>query len=312
MSKGEAPMGRPIQKKWFGPISSLKSQIIVTGVRFADNTTATNAYILSQTGDTAYMVQDTAKTHAPEIVFMVNANAVAALLPGQCFINATPFGGTALPAKKIQQYRITLFTVPNTVATATGVPSVSPVANYTWSTVPATKTGQANLITDVAGTGIINAVTLGAPGSGYLTAPPITFPAGTGGGSGATATTTVTAGQVSGITLLTGGSGYTAGAAVIGAPAVITATATATVTAGAVTAINVTNGGGYYIANPAVTFTPVSGGTGATGTAVLTAGRVTSITITAPGTGYTVAPTVGIAAPAAGTATATFTVTSIP
>ncbi len=126
-------MGRPIKEKWFGLSAGTGNQIVVNGVRFADNTTATNAYIVKQTGSNAYVVQDTAKTHAPEIVFMVNAAAVGALLPGQCFITATPFGGSALPCKKIAQFRVDVY-----------APDGSP-DSYTWSTQPATSAGQANL-----------------------------------------------------------------------------------------------------------------------------------------------------------------------
>lgn len=137
-------MGRPIQKKWFGPAVTAGSQIVVNGVRWADNTTSTGAYIVKQTGSTAYVISNGSKA---EICFMVNANGVGALLPGQCFINATPFGGSALPCEKISQFRASLYSVPNTVATPTGRPAVSGVSNYSWSDLPATGPGQCNLIT---------------------------------------------------------------------------------------------------------------------------------------------------------------------
>ncbi len=312
MSKGEAPMGRPIQDKWFGQAAAPGGQIKVTGAKFADATTAVDAYILSQTGDTAYMVQDSAKTHAPEILFMVNANALTALLPGQCYINATPFGGTALPAKKIAQYRITLFTVPYAgTGRATGSPVADPVAEYTWSTQPATKRGQVNLITESSTTGIVNAVAMGVAGAGYFVAPAVTFPS---PGVGATGRATISAtGTVTGVTVLTGGYGYVAGAATIAPPpASVTATAVATVTGGIITGITVVNGGGFYLTAPGVTVTPVSGGTAGAATALISAGKVTGFTITNGGTGYTVAPTITLGAPpAATTATATFTVTTV-
>jgi len=135
-------MGRPIQKKWFGPSAGAGNQIVVNGVRWADNTTSLNAYIVKQTGSAAYVVSDGAKT---EIAFMVNANAVGALLPGQCFITATPFGGAALPCETIAQYRVSLYLVPNTVPRETGAPAVSPVGNYRWSKIPATAPGEADL-----------------------------------------------------------------------------------------------------------------------------------------------------------------------
>jgi hypothetical protein len=126
-------MGKPIQKKWFGLAAGAGNQIVVNGVRFADNSTATNAYIVKQTGSNAYVVQDTAMAHAPEIVFMVNAAAVGGLLPGQCFITATPFGGAALACKKIAQFRCDLFEADGSVK------------SYSWSTQPAVAAGQADL-----------------------------------------------------------------------------------------------------------------------------------------------------------------------
>jgi len=125
-------MGKPIQKKWFGLASTAGNQIVVDGVVFADGFTATNAYIVKQTGSDAYVVQDTAMTHDPEIVFMVNATALGGLLPGQCFITATPFGGAALPCKKIAQYRVDIY-------------ENGTVNSYSWSTQPADAAGQADL-----------------------------------------------------------------------------------------------------------------------------------------------------------------------
>ena len=123
-------MGRPIQKKWFGPAVLGGNQIVVDGVKWKDGTTATNAYIVSQTGSAAYMVSDGTKS---EIAFMVNATAVGTLKPGQCFITATPFGGVARPCKKIAQFRLDLYEADGSIK------------SYTWSTIPATKQGQADL-----------------------------------------------------------------------------------------------------------------------------------------------------------------------
>jgi hypothetical protein len=140
-------MGRPIQKKWFGLASAPGPQIIVNGVKFADGTTSTSAYIIKQTGANAYVVQDTALTHAPEIVFMVNAAAVGTLLPGQCFILATPFGSTARPCAKIAQFRVDIYDVTNTVPREVGAPAVSGVTSFSWSTQPASAYGQADVVT---------------------------------------------------------------------------------------------------------------------------------------------------------------------
>lgn len=124
-------MGKPIQKKWFGPATLGGKQIVVDSVKFADGTIAGNAYIIKQTGSDAYVVQDSAMLHDPEIVFMVDG--ATPLQPGQCYITATPFGGAALYCKKIAQYRVDLFEADGSVA------------SYSWSTQPADAAGQADL-----------------------------------------------------------------------------------------------------------------------------------------------------------------------
>jgi hypothetical protein len=124
-------MGKPIQKKNFGPLGTAGSQIRVAGAKWADGTTATGMYIVKQTGSNAYVVSNgTTKT---EILFMVNADNVGDLLPGECYITATPFGGLALPCKKIAQYRVDIFAADGTVD------------SYSWSNVPASAPGQADL-----------------------------------------------------------------------------------------------------------------------------------------------------------------------
>lgn len=307
-SEGET-MGRPINGKWFGIGTGNSQQIIVNGVMFSDGTVFTNAYIIKQTGSSAYLVQDTGMTHAPEIVFMVNAASTSALLPSQCFILATPFGGSALPCAKIAQFRVDIYNVANTIPTVTGgniSEDASGITSYSWSTIPANALGEANLVTS---TGSILSITPGVAGHGYFTAPSVTF---TGaGGSGAAATATVANGAVTGYTITSAGSGYATGSMVISAPpAAVTATcANGTETGGVVTlgAITVTSGGGYYSSVPTVTIG--GGGTGATAVATIAAGRVTAVTITAGGTGYNGTVTITVAAPPASvTATATATV----
>jgi hypothetical protein len=123
-------MGRPIQKKNFGPATLGGSQIVVDGVRFANGTTATGAHIVKQTGDRAYIVSNGTTA---EIVFLVNAAAVGDLNPSECFITATPFGGAALPCEKIAQYKLSVFSADGTID------------DYTWSTDPAVAVGQADL-----------------------------------------------------------------------------------------------------------------------------------------------------------------------
>ena len=69
------------------------------------------------------------------------------------------------------------------------------------------------------------------------------------------------------------------------------ATATATVAGGEVTGLTVGAGGTGYTTAPLVALTG-GGGTGATATATVSSGAVTSFTVTNPGSGYTTAPTV--------------------
>ena len=127
-------MGRPIQKKWFGtPVTPGSNHIKVNGVKWADGTTSTDAYIVKQTGDRAYLVSN--GTTKSEIVFLVNATATGQLNPSECYILATPFGGSARPCEKIAQYRLSLFMADGTID------------DFSWSTIPAVKVGEADLIT---------------------------------------------------------------------------------------------------------------------------------------------------------------------
>ena len=300
-------MGKPITKSWFGtPVTTGSGHIKVNGVKFADGTTATNAYIVKQTGSNAYIVQDTALSHAPEIVYMVNAASLSTLLPGQCYILATPYGGSALPCAKIAQFKLSLFDVVNTVPQEVGSPAVAGQTDYTWSTIPAASYGQANLISGTGVVGEIQSVAIIAAGRGYFSAPTVTF---TGaGGSGATAHTTIANGSVSAIIVDTAGYGYADGGTILSAPpASVTATVTATVAGGAVTGFTGLIGGGYYLVAPTVSFG--GPGTGASATAVISNGTVTGFTGLVGGTGYTTAPTVTLSAPPAATqATAIATV----
>lgn len=137
-------MGKPIQKKWFGPLATAGRQINVTGAKWADGTTATNVYIVKQTGSNTYIVSNgTTKT---EKLSLANATAVGGLTPGQCFITATPFNGSARPCKKIAQYRLDLFE------------SDGSIKSYRWANVPANAIGQADLITASEGGWPVNTV----------------------------------------------------------------------------------------------------------------------------------------------------------
>ena len=283
-------MGKPIKKSWFGePVGPGSNHIRVNGVKFADGVSYSDAFIVKQTGSSAYMVQDSAQIHAPEIVFMVNASSISALNTGECFILATPFGGSPVPCSKIAQYRVDVF-------------ENGTVVSYTWSTRPAVALGQADLI-NMGVAGQILSFQIINGGRGYTSVPSVSIsnPPGTG----ATWTTTVVGGVVTAITFGNPGSGYALNAtATIAAPAAaVTATATAVVSAGAFTSITSLVGGNYYSVAPIVT---IGGpGTGASATAVINAsGAVTGITNIVGGTGYSAATITFAAPPASVTATA--------
>lgn len=134
-------------------------------------------------------------------------------------------------------------------------------------------------------------VRLTAGGSGYLSAPTVSFVG--GGGSGAVATATVSGSPLKAVTVTNGGSGYTSvptikftGGGGTGAAA------TATVTGGVVTAITLTNPGSGYTTNPFVGIVGGGFAVRATATASRVGGSVTGITLNSPGTGYTSTPSV--------------------
>jgi len=101
-------------------------------------------------------------------------------------------------------------------------------------------------------------------GSGYTTAPLITFTGG-GGGSGAAATASIGDGVVGIITVTSGGSGYTTSPTItFTGISSVSAAATAVInSAGTITAINITNSGLGYTESPLVTISdPNFGSTG--------------------------------------------------
>jgi hypothetical protein len=159
--------------------------------------------------------------------------------------------------------------------------------------------------------GIVVAVSVTNPGSGYLTAPAVTFSSGA-----ATATAVLNTGQVNNITLTDAGTGYTSQPTITisAPPSGTTATALAsynTFKTGTISVL-VTNGGTGYGASGsfAVSFTGGSGGSGAAGTAIVSGGAVTSVIMTNVGSGYTAAPTVSFSAGSGTGATGTVVLNS--
>lgn len=148
-------------------------------------------------------------------------------------------------------------------------------------------TGSGATATATVTAGVVTALTLTAPGSGYTALPTVSFG---GPGTGATAHTTLAAtGTIVGLTLTSGGMSYTLAPTVTITGTGTGATATSTLaTTGAVIAINMTNTGSGYSTAPTVI---ISGtGTGASAEAFLNIGGVTSVNVINPGTGFTEAP----------------------
>jgi FtsP/CotA-like multicopper oxidase with cupredoxin domain len=132
------------------------------------------------------------------------------------------------------------------------------------------------------------------PGTGYTTAPTVTF---IGGGCTTMPTATANLNGVGGVTITTSGSGYiTAPAVIIGPPNVaggIQATAIAQISGGVVSAINMLNLGSGYTTTPTVTIGAPTGPpplVTALATATVAVNTVGQITLNTPGTGCTSAP----------------------
>ena len=137
--------------------------------------------------------------------------------------------------------------------------------------------------------GQISSLTLTNGGSGYSSAPTVSFNG--GGGTGATAALTFLGANVNSLTLVSFGSGYSIAPTVsITGGGGTGAKATATLIK-YVSAVAVVNRGRNYTSPPTVVFTG-GGDTGATATATILGGQVRSVTVTNGGTGYTSAPTV--------------------
>ena len=155
------------------------------------------------------------------------------------------------------------------------------------------------------------AIAVGNVGSGYESAPAVTF-----NPTGATATAVLDGvGRVNRVSFTQRGlfniesSGSVSFTASTASTPTTAATGTYTMrpVTGRVTGFTISNGGSGYTTAPTVT---VSGSDAATATATVASGAVTAITVVYHGSGYSAAPTVTIAPPSSGvTATATAVVT---
>jgi len=147
------------------------------------------------------------------------------------------------------------------------------------------------------------------PGSGYTSAPTVTFSG--GGGTGAVGVATVVNGLVTSVTLTDIGSGYTSVPAVgfTGGGGTLAA-ATAYTLTGPVSSALVTNQGSGYTSVPTVSITG-GGGTGATAVAVVLGNKVVGVTITSGGYGYSSAPSIAFSGGGGSSAAATPSISAV-
>jgi hypothetical protein len=148
---------------------------------------------------------------------------------------------------------------------------------------------------------LVATITVTNGGTGYTSAPTVTF--GTTNGNGATATATISGGAVTAVTVTAGGA-YTAAPTVGfsgggGSGATATSTLSAATTVDTVTTslglqtVTITNAGSGYKTNPNVTVTG-GGGSGAVVTATISNAAVASVSLTNGGSNYTTAPAVTV------------------
>jgi hypothetical protein len=198
-------------------------------------------------------------------------------------------GSGAVATATIVDGAITAIVVTNQGSGYTTAPSVEIIGDGTGAEASAVLT-PSRVASGLAPTSVAS-LTRTSGGSGYTGSAFVFFLG--GGGTGATATATVSGGAVSALTLTSGGSGYTSAPEVlIFASAGTGATATATLTSsGALSGVTVVNGGSGFTSVPLLTIVG-GGGAGATAIAVLTATSIASVNLTAGGSGYTSAPSV--------------------
>ncbi len=229
---------------------------------------------------------------------------------GPTLTNTIAFAGGELANVNVDPVKINITgsaTLGQSVAAATltsGAGYTAPVAVFTGANGGAGATAVVS--------GAVTAITNLTPGSGYTSAPTVTFVDPLGLGSGATGFATIVADEVTAVTITNGGSGYTQAPLVVFTGGGFTTAATAESTL-SVTAVTITDGGAGYSEPTDVAIQDSMGGTGAgaTGIAVISNGEVDRVIVTS-GTGYSASPAVtfsGAGSGAAGYATITGKVT---
>ncbi len=162
----------------------------------------------------------------------------------------------------------------------------------------------------VSSAGNLVSIVMSNPGSGYTTAPAVTFSGG-GGGSGAAAIAKVdpNTGAVTGAVVSNAGSGYTVPTVTLGGNGSGATAAAAVTSTGTIGAVVVTNGGTGYTSGP-MGCTIRSGGIGCTAhiSAVSGGGNPSTIVVDNGGSGYIANSTLAISATIGNSATFTPTV----
>jgi len=165
--------------------------------------------------------------------------------------------------------------------------------NYTTASVSLTETGGDNAAATAVLASKVKSFTVTNGGTNYTAAPTVTVE---GNGTGATAEAKMN-GYLSKLTLTNGGAGYTMVPTVtISGGGGVNATATASLTTGNLRSITVpSNADVWFAAVPTVSFSGTGGTEAPAATCALTTeGRINSIPVTTPGSGYTTPPAVTI------------------
>jgi hypothetical protein len=201
-----------------------------------------------------------------------------------------------------------LFRGAHAKTSATAAATIGGLTTASFTITPGTKTfsvaptvtisgggGTGAAATALMTSGLVTGIQITNNGTGYTTAPTLTFSGGTQLVAGTAPTADGNANNfcVTSIAVTARGSGYTTPPVVNVAPPASGTPATATAVLGGLTSASftITPGTRTYSVAPTVTISG-GGGTGATATAVLSgSGLVTGIQMTSNGTGYTTAPT---------------------
>jgi hypothetical protein len=201
-----------------------------------------------------------------------------------------------------------LFRGAHAKTSATAAATIGGLTTASFTITPGTKTfsvaptvtisgggGTGAAATALMTSGLVTGIQMTNNGTGYTTAPTLTFSGGTQLVAGTAPTAEGNANNfcVTSIAVTAKGIGYTTPPVVNVAPPASGTPATATAVLGGLTSASftITPGTRTYSAAPTVTISN-GGGTGATATALLTSsGFVTGIQMTSNGTGYTTAPT---------------------